>query len=586
MTKLYTLGLFSLGLATFVACDKGNGTSPNEDESSSSSVPSFKSSSSFSERADIEYKGEIVLGDTMRINVELFSGDSTEMDSSEVYIDSSAKTLPMYLGYLLQGSRIKIAANTSSIENDQIRVKSESGEYLDALVATKKAKTDEDSSFTNFFVPSLGSDTTAIFKDSNEFVVLKDNHYFVEVGGDFNDNSTFRMRTTVDTSYYQCVGDSRYVGDSTSVNMKTTDTIRGIISIDNAPKFVGVSFAATEGFSVNLNTEGTNITRIRLNDGDKELGIYESNVDTLLVPNDSTKWVLQVSPIKLLNYKTGPYAYFTATTKSRALEQGEYFAKPDSVKMPGEIYLRTRPKDDPNKAIYKYNLRQEQFVWIGNFKKGDSVRVKHGIYNYEDDLFKSQVTLEILDKNQKKLFSVNPAYGSGFSITEDMPEGPYYLHYLRLNSAPLEQVRDSLRYVLQLHTLVQHMGSVESMDMVNINNDGKVIDKVTLELGSKIALDDFVFYMEAKKEKGWEEVGDKVNWFVPCNSLDIINSNYKVADCEANGSEQEISADYLTVLNNEDNVRKVALLIAESVADPSMRDTLSITVRAVISSDD
>ena len=42
------------------------------DEESSSSVPSFRSSSSLSTRADIDYKDTVKLGDTLRIYVELF----------------------------------------------------------------------------------------------------------------------------------------------------------------------------------------------------------------------------------------------------------------------------------------------------------------------------------------------------------------------------------------------------------------------------------------------------------------------------------------------------------------------------------
>ncbi|MBO7513248.1 MAG: hypothetical protein J6T54_09840, partial [Fibrobacter sp.] len=64
-------------------------------------------------------------------------------------------------------------------------------------------------------------------------------------------------------------------------------------------------------------------------------------------------------------------------------------------------------------------------------------------------------------------------------------------------------------------------------------------------------------------------------WFVPCASLDFLNnsSNYKASACDG---EQEISSDYLIVLEN--GIGNTAELIAQSVADPSMRDTLKISI--------
>lgn len=574
--KFFSISLSALAAVAFTACDSNSGTDPDED--SSSSVASFKSSSSFSDRADMDYKGEIELGDTMRLNIELFDGDSSKMDESEVYIDSFATSIPLFLGKLEKGSRIKILASTGSMGDGKIRVRSESGDYLNALTAVPKKAGSADSTYENYFVPNFGSDSTAIFKDSNEFVVFKEKYYYIEVSGDFSDNSTMRLKTTIDTAYY------KYVGDTTDVSMKTNDVVRGIVPLDDAPEYIGVNFNATQGYSINLKTLGTNITKFELDEGDSVLGSYTSDMDTLLVTEDSVSWSLRITPEAFANIYTGPYAFFEATTKSRELEQGEYFAFPDSIKRPGEEFLRTRPKDDPDKEIYKYNLRQEQYVWLGDYEEGDSVQVEHTIYNYSTDIFESPVTIEILDKNQEPCGHMDATYGGGFKVTKDMPEGPYYLHYLRLNSYPLDNgVKDELRYVLQLSTLVQELGVLESMSFLNTEKE-ELLEEIYRTPGDTLrlyedGLDDYGFEMIVADGKGWDGVvGQDVRWYVPCSDLSLINNGYKKSTCEASGSsEQRISASYLYV---QDDVGETAHLIAESVADPTKRDTLSIEIIA------
>lgn len=575
--KLFTLSLFSLSVAGLVACDKGSGTDPKDDDSSSS-VASFKSSSSLSpDRAEIPYPREIELGDTMQVNVEICKkncADTTDRDPSETYIESDDTVLPLYLGNFPKGSRIKVYARANNLDNAQIRVKSEKGDSLRAVTAIPKKAQSKDSIYTYYFAPGFGADSSKIFRDSNEFIVFNEGHYYLELSGEFENESTLRLKTVVDTAYYN------YTGDSKSVSMKMTDTIRGVILINDTLDVISIDFSASEGYSINLKSSGKNITQIELKDGKEILRKFAGNVDTLLVPNDSVEWSLDLTTEGTsFFYQTGPFAFFEVDSKARALEKGEYFAKPDSIKMPGEYLVSTRPKDDPGKAIYKYNLRQEQYVWLGDFKKGDSIRVEHKISNYSDDNQVSPVTIEIMDKDQKVHATVSSVYGGGLSVTKDMPEGPYYLHYLRLNSNPLDQVADSLRYVLQLRTLLQQIGSVENMEFYNHETESSV-KVISNSVGDTIRFGRLnqMFSMDANKDKGWDDVGYDVRWYVPCSDLNIINFNYRVASCEANGSgEQLITSNYLIV---KDAVGETASLIAESVADPSMRDTLSILVIA------
>lgn len=567
--------IFKLGLASIAASvaltacgDDSSSTSP-EDTGSSSSIASFKSSSSLSTRADIDYKGNLTLGDTVKVNIELFKGDSSKIDSSEVYIDSAATSIPLYLGNLPKGSRIKVYATANDIKNDKIQIRSEFGEQLNTLNAIPKSKGSNDSLFANYFVPSFGSKEDAVFKDSNQFVVFSQNHYYLEVLGKFNDDSNLRLLVRVDSAYYN------FTGDEESVQMNMSDTIRGIVSIDNAPDYISVGFTANDGYSVNLFTSGKNIKKYQLNDGDKVLGSYTKNLDTLLVPNDSVNWTLKISTETFSNAYTGPYAFFEAITKARALEKGEYFSNPDSIPYPGKVFARTRPKDNPDSAIYRYNLRQEQFVWLGDYKKGDSLIVSHWISNYDDDNFTSSVTLEILDKKQKRQAEISSIYGGSIKIPAD---GPYYLHYLRLNSAPMDQVADSLRYVLQLFTQIQQPGLLKSMQFYDPQTDDyyKSIEKSE---GDVIRFSSIQFYSEPNSNMSWTYVGQDVSWLVPCKDLVKINTNYKVSDCENDGSgEQEISSDYLVVQANAEG--ETAMLIAESKADPSKRDTLEVQIIA------
>ncbi|MCQ2091899.1 MAG: hypothetical protein MJY85_04395 [Fibrobacter sp.] len=574
--KLFTLSLFTLSVAGLVACDKGSGTSPKDDESSSS-VASFRSSSSLSEdRADISYPREIEIGDTMQINVafcEKSCEDTTDRDPSETYIEIDDTTIPMYLGNFPKGSRIKVYARANNLDNAQIRIKSEKGDSLRAVTAIPKKAQSKDSVYAFYFAPNFGSDSTKVFRDSNEFIVFNEGHYYLELSGEFDDESTLRLKTVVDSSYYS------YTGDSKSISMGMTDTIRGVILINDTLNVVSIDFSANEGYSINLTSFGKNITKMELKEDKETLRTFAGSVDTLLVPTDSVDWTLDLTTEgSSFFFLTGPFAFFEVNSKSRALEKGEYFTHPDSIKMPGEYLISTRPKDDPEKSIYKYNLRQEQYVWLGNFKKGDSIRVEHKISNYSDDNQVSPVTIEIIDKNQKAHATVSSVYGGGLEITKDMPEGPYYLHYIRLNSNPLDQVADSMRYVLQFRTLLQQIGSVENMEFYNHETENSV-KIISNSVGDTIRFGRLnqMFSMDANTEKGWDDVGYDVRWYVPCSDLNIINSNYKVSSCETNGTEQLISSNYLIV---KDAVGKTASLIAESVADPSMRDTLSILVIA------
>lgn len=567
--NIFKYGLSFVAAGLFMTGCGDDSSSADESSDSSSSILSFSSSSSLSTRADIIYKDSIALGDTIKLNIELFDGDSSKMDETELYVEDSVATFPLYLGELPKGSRIKVYASTGETLNDTIRIKGEKGNYLKTLSAAPKDKDRIDSVFEDYFIPSFGSKSDAIFKDSMQYVAFKDDFYFIEVSGKFTSASTMTLKVLVDSAYFN------YTGETDSLSLKGSDTLHGIMTIGDTIEELNIHFASSEGFSINLSTKVTNIIQCELTSDTTLLGSYTKAIDTMLVPKDSVQWKLKVVPETFSNYKTGNFAFVDVFTKSRELEKGEYFSNPDSISMPGEVLKRSRPKDYPDSAIYKYNLRQEQFVWMGDYKKGDSLVISHWIENYNDEDFASPVTYEILDKDQKKRGTISSTYGGEFKVTDDMPEGPYYLHYMRLNSYPLAQVSDSLRYVLQLYTLVKQPGLVDSMKYYNAELDayGK-----TKELSPKdtIRLDNYTFFMTTKSDKSWKVTGENVSWYVPCKSLNYINNNYKVSDCEASKTaEQFISSDILLV---QDSVHVTAQLIAVSEADPTKRDTLEFKI--------
>lgn len=552
-----TLGI-AFSLVSLAACGSDSGS--NSDEEEYGYTPS---SSSVSNRADVSYKDSVVLNKKMDLNIELIKSDTTERDSSEIYIDSSDTQIPLYIGELPKGTRIKIKASTASIDEDKIRVKNEKGEYLKALTPVARNAMHADSTYTNYMVPSLGVDSTATYRDSNTFVIFNESYYYVELEGLFTDESTVRLYMQIDTAYYN------YTGDTTTISMKMSDTIRGIVlESQDIPEDVDIEFSASEGYSLNLTTEGTNLDKYELYEGDSLLSKKATNIDTMFIPSDSVSWRLH---IPFATVWTGPFAFFNAATRARALEKGEYFANPDSIQYPGEALLSTRPKDLPEEGIYRYNLRQEQYVWLGDYVKGDSLIISHRIENYNDKDFEAPVTYEILNKKKENLGTISSTYGGSFSVPAD---GPYYLHYIRLNSEPKDQVYDSLRYVLQLYTTVQQPGLLKSMSFYDEEKDEET-EQINVYTGDTINFSRFSFNFTPIKATSWKEIGSDVEWFVPCESLTYLNnsSNYKASECE---TEQAISSDYL--IATEDGAMQTAEIIAQSVADPTMRATLKVTI--------
>ena len=114
------------------------------------------------------------------------------------------------------------------------------------------------------------------------------------------------------------------------------------------------------------------------------------------------------------------------------------------------------------------------------------------------------------------------------------------------------------------------------MKFYDSEKDAPLNEKV-LAVGDTMRFENFDFLMTPNSKTSWDIIGSDIAWYVPCKTLDYLNnsSNYKSESCE---EEQEISSNYLIAL--ESGIGEKAQLIAQSVADPSMRDTLTITIIA------
>jgi hypothetical protein len=92
-----------------------------------------------------------------------------------------------------------------------------------------------------------------------------------------------------------------------------------------------------------------------------------------------------------------------------------------------------------------------------------------------------------------------------------------------------------------------------------------------VKAGDTVKLADFAFQTVPYK------TSYNVKWYVPCEDLTTLGTASYISQLENCKSEQEISSFYLIAQN--DAADKDARLIAQSMADPLMRDTLTVNVR-------
>ena len=572
--KLLILALTAAAL--FTACSEEKHTNSWEDENSDASFAedSFKSSSSLTTRLDIEYNDTLKIADSAKIHLEIARLDTIKKKKEKIIqlacsegvlcLDTNATKVSLFLGEFPAGTRISVEAATSEMKKDTIRIRSEFGEILKtALPVYDSSKKEE--VFSNFMLPGK-SDML-----KNMFVTFKEGFYYLDLNAKFKQISHLQLYVTVDTAYYD------YIGDTNEVTIGLKDTLRGISIIGNSPKEINIKFASPTGYSIDFVAKGNWINSFSLFE-EKELLSEDSLIDVLLLPEDSTGWTLKVKPLNIENYLSGPFATFEAVTNSRELGKGEYLAFPDSISKIGDIFDVVR---EPNSQA-KYYLRQEQFIWLADMKKGDSIDVFQEMTGYFGGVNNKSYTL--VDKKGKTLGSITPM-NNRFKATKD---GAVYLHYL--STCPYLS-NDNADESLKFSTRISYYGSLSSFFFSDKDNDNKRIDTTYIVLGDTVILSKFTF-KTAMSRSMTTGAGSSVKWYVPCEDIvaheddngfmSVPVFNVQNVDCKENGEdsikgEQEISSSKLIPL--EESEGGTFRLIAESYADPLKRDTLAIIVQ-------
>ena len=552
--KIYKF-LFALSFVAFcTGCgDDDSSSAPQEEESSSSRIASFKSSSSLSTRADITYTDTLELGDTVSLDFEIpKSKKDIDEESGYIYITDTTKSVTLFLGEFVKGTRVNVHIMASGLSKDTIQISSETGDKLNTLNPVW-SESKNDSVFGNYMTP--GHDGKML---RNSFVVFNDGFYYMNVKAKFDKASRIRTYVDIDSAYFV------YTGEEDNIQMNLTDTIRGIFTIGEGPGVVKVSFSGNEGTSIALNANGNSISKFELYEQDTTLvNKNDSTIDALLLPHDTTDWSLKIYPTKVISYISGPYATFEIESVSRPLEKGEYFANPDSIVVPGDTLTVQRPRNDQA----KYYLYQEQYIWLADLEKGDSIDVFHFMEGYCDNQAQCPATCEILDSKRKVVQEISCLYGGSLKVTDKMTKGAFYLHYVRTgNIYPTDESQ-----ILTLKAYIQQPGLFKEFAFFDEEEEEIFGEKAfRAKVGDTLRFDTFKFRTMPKV------ASTNVRWFLPCEDVPYIGTSAYIATVDKCKDEQEIYASYLVVQDSA--FGKTPHIIAQSIADPTARDTLNLSI--------
>lgn len=588
MKRLLTLAAASA--TAFLGCSEESHTNSWQEEGNKSfAEESFKSSSSLSTRLDIDYNDTLLVNDTTNFLIEIASADTVkDEDGNKVVefgcgeekalcIDSNSTTVSLFLGEFPAGTRISLGAVSENMEYDTLRIRGEFGNLLKARFATWDS-VKHVNSFTNYLLPG-----DSLYQ-SNQFVIFEDGFYYVDLKANFDSTSKISVAVEVDTAYYN------YIGDSTEIAIGLKDTVRGITVIGHSAKELNIKFASDMGYTITVDAKGEWIMDYGLSEGDKVIarekmpdslqGEKYAGKDSLgqqlLLPQDSTEWTLNLKPLNIENYLSGPYTTFEVITNSRKLGKGEYLANPDSIFRPGDMDTVIREQN----SEARYYLRQEQYIWLADMKKGDSIDINHTMRGYSAN----KRYIAIINKNGDSLGTIN-SYNTKFTAPKD---GPVYLHYLSTCSADDNTCgntdRDNVNDELFFYTRISYFNSLKSITFYN-STDESILDTTSVKAGETVSLSKFKFRtLPSTASTG-------VRWIIPCVDMVPHEEDGRMTtpvfsiqnvDCkDGNGDaifdgEQEFFSTKLTV--QDDAQGESARLIIESLADPLKRDTLTILV--------
>ena len=548
--------LLSVTALALLGCSESSHTNNSDINSGDGAYAdsSFYSSSGTSNRADIDYDDNVVMDDTTNIYIQRPILDSTgkaECPEKTLCIDSLAKEINLFLGNLKKGDRVSIWAATSGLTNDTMRVMSELGQNMLPMLPRCVS---ENCTFDSFVIPGDGAELV-----KNQFTIFEDGYYYVNLQASFGEKGHLRLYSHIDDGYY------KYTGDSSKVSISLSETLRGIVRIGNSPDSIQFNFAAAIGHSVTIKAEGDWVNKLDLLQEGKSILTEKDTLDNTMLTDDSTHWVLVLLPETISNYQTGPYANFTIQSTNRTLTQGEYFALPDSLSEAGVFLKKTRKK------IEAYELRQDQYVWLGNFKKGDTLVVEHQFKGYGIRATKpfTVVDYTILGKDGATLKTLTEK-DMGYKVGKD---GPVYFHFKMTNSQNTPDTKEQ-----ELYALVKRPGSLTKFNFYD-SKAKKALDTLKVTEDQSLKLDEMAFESAPTSTKK-----GAVNWFIPCRDWMMFGNVKNYDSCEGNvngeqkveSTENDGDAKILTIIGSSGDA---ANLIAESLLDPQKRDTLRIVVK-------
>lgn len=527
------MGMLGL-LASLVACSDNGG----EDEISSSSVEA-SSSSGFSDREEIVY-GDTILQDTLHIR------RLPDTTLGEPWI--------FFLGEYPAGTLITVNAATKDLKNAQLRVRAEGSlKYLAPALADKAGN------YSEYMVP--GTDTTIASIAINDFYTLTDGFYMLEVSGTADaDTALLRLELNVQKARFQVAG----MGDT--LTLEANDTLRGFFPLDQSSDQVLVRFRSPAGFNLNLSTSGSLIDSVWLGDSASATAIIagQSVIRKQLLPQKTSAWDLHIEAAAR-SYADGPYAFFELVLNSLELAQGEYFAYPDSIVKPGDTLVVVRPRNDA--ALY--DVRHDQYVFLGKYKKGDSIQVSHSIAGFAGYTF---IAYNILNAQGDSIATLSGANGFSYKIPAD---GSYYLHYYRMDSHATDEA-----LTLTLATVVRQPGLLTGWRLVKENASGVIVDNedAILKVGSTLKIASSLLWAPEPSTASKSAV-----WYILCK--DVTDGNGDVLPLDSwvftDGRGVASCAGELNPLQSLELVGQkagVMSLVIQSVADPTKSDTLEITV--------
>ena len=555
MNKLF-FTLLSATAFAIIGCSESSHTNTSDINSGEGAYAdsSFNSNTSTSNRADINYNEDIVLDDTTNIYFQKAVIDSTgksECPEHTLCLDSLNKEVNLFIGNLKKGDLISMWIATSGMDKDTVRIMSELGQTMHPMLSQCVA---EKCNFNSFVIPGSGADLV-----KNQFAIFEDGYYYVSLrAAAINDKAHLRLYTHVDNAYFA------YTGDTSKVNISLKENLKGILRIGDSPDSISFKFAAAIGHSVTINAEGDWINKMNLLQEGKSILTETDTLNNTMLTDDSTHWELVITPERISNYQTGPYATFTIQSSNRKLSQGEYFAHPDSLSKTGEFLKKTRQK------VEAFELRQDQYVWLGNFKKNDTLVVEHIFKGYGERAAKpfTVISYNILGKGGKELKALTKE-DMGYKVESD---GPIYMHFKMINSQNTPDTKDA-----ELYTLVKRPGSLTKFNFYNASTK-KAMDTLKVSEDQSLKLDEIAFESapQATKNGG-------VNWFIPCNDW-MMFGNVNYDNCEG-GTISELKVESTEnsgdakILHINGGSGESAKLIAESLIDPQKRDTLNIVVK-------